>query len=271
MRATRAQILQGPLTRIPPERQGLVFLVVPHGQGIQYKQVLADMSSVSHVRVIETPEDVVGIGPTRWWIGLHAQETGADKLVMMDDDIDFLVRASPQDWRLVAQDSVATNEMFDAIERRLDDVAMVGISDRAGNNRCGIGGPDDDCMVNYNTRIMRMFGLRTADWLEMEHGRVTVMEDIDLTLQLLRAGWGNVNLSWWVNGQKMANSPGGCSTYRTHQVQDESARRLQDLHGGDIVRLRTKNNKTDAQGLGTRTEVTIMWKRAAAMGSARGA
>lgn len=189
---------------------------------------------------------------------------------MMDDDVDFLVRRSPEDWQLVGQSEEDTRDMLDTMHDMLDAHAMVGISSREGNNRVGVGAPDAECMVAVNTRIMRVFGIRVDDWLEMEHGRVEVMEDFDLTLQLLRSGRTNANLFYWANGQRMTNMPGGCSTYRSHEVQDRSARRLQELHGERIVRLRQKQNKTDREGLGTRTEVTIMWKRAAEEGRSRG-
>jgi len=264
MRATEANVRMGPLLRLSPELRRRTHYVVPHGQLEAYDLVLRGLG-IPTFDILETPEGMRGIGPTRHWIGEHAQSIGADKFVMMDDDIDFLVRKSADDWRLVAQTEEQTDEMFREIDHWLDTYASVGISSREGNNRAGVGGPRDENMVAIATRVMRMFGCRTADWLEMEHGRVEVMEDFDLQLQLLRAGRGNCCLFYYANGQKMTNMPGGCSTYRSHEVQDTAARRLQELHGDRLVRLRQKQNKTDAAGLGTRTEVTIFWKKAAGL------
>jgi hypothetical protein len=255
------EIERGPLPRLPSEYHERTFMVVPHGEGAAYREAL-DKYGLTWTQIVETPEGLRGIGPTRHWIGEHAHAAGADKFVMMDDDIDFLVRRSPEHWQLVAQTVEDTTAMFLAIEHMLDTYASVGISSREGNNRSGVGGVLDENMVSVATRVMRMFGCRTDDWLEMEHGRVTVMEDFDLQLQLLRAGRGNCCLFYYANGQKQTNSPGGCSTYRDHATQDASARRLAELHPG-FVRLRQKQNKTDAAGLGTRTEVTIAWKKAA--------
>lgn len=262
MRATEANVRMGPLLRLTPELRGLTHYVVPHGQLEAYTDVLFGMG-VDSFEILETPEGMAGIGPTRHWIGEHAQSIEADKFVMMDDDIDFLVRKSPDDWRLVGPSPEQVAEMFGEIEHWLDTYASVGVSSREGNNRAGVGGPRDTNMVSVSTRVMRMFGCRTADWLEMDHGQVEVMEDFDLQLQLLRAGRGNCCLFYYANGQKMTNMAGGCSTYRSHEVQDTAARRLAELHPG-FVTLRQKQNKTDADGLGTRTEVTIAWKKAAA-------
>lgn len=267
-RATPDNVRMGPALRLPDELRARAYYVVPHGQGYEYRDLLARMVATGglgdNMNVVETPEGLRGIGPTRHWIGQHAQEQGHDKFVMMDDDIDFLVRKSPEDWRLTAQTEKDARYMFQAIERYLDRYASVGISSREGNNRAGVGGPDAPNMVSVATRVMRMFGCRTADWLEMEHGRVEVMEDFDLQLQLLRAGRGNCCLFYYANGQKMTSMAGGCSTYRTHALHEASAARLAELHPG-LVRLRDKVNKTDREGFGTRKEVTISWKKAAGL------
>lgn len=262
-RTQRHEIERGPLPRIPESYRDRTFVVVPWGQTQAYVEAFVAMG-LGWVQVVPTPEGMKGIGPTRHWIGEHAQGQGADKFVMMDDDIDFLVRKSPEDWRLRAQTTDDTIEMFAHMEALLNDHASVGISSREGNNRAGEGGPRDANMVAVATRVMRMFGCRTKDWLEMEHGRVEVMEDFDLQLQLLRAGRSNCCMFYYANGQKQTNLPGGCSTYRTHEVQDRSARRLKELHP-EFVSLRLKENKTDREGLGTRTEVTIQWKKAAGL------
>lgn len=266
-RATEANIRMGPLLRLPAEWQERAIYVVPEGQGEAYRTLLAGLCPAA--RVEETPGHIAGISPTRHWIAVHAAEQGVSRIVMMDDDIDFLIRKSPEDWRLTAQTLDDTDHMLRTIEQLLSEHAMVGISSREGNNRAGVGAPLDDNMVALNTRIMRLWGLRVEDWLAMEHGRVEVMEDFDVTLQLLRSGRTNANLFYYANGQRQTNMAGGCSTYRSHDVQDRSARRLAELHAPH-VRLRQKQNKTDREGLGTRTEVTIMWKNAAAEGQARG-
>lgn len=265
-RATPENVRMGPALRIPGALHAKTRYVVPYGQKEDYDAVLDQtLGKLREIEVIETPEHIRGIGPTRYWIGLDAKTRLADKFVMMDDDIDFLVRKSPEDWRLTGQTEDDSRQMFADMEYWLDRYASVGISSREGNNRSGIGGPRDDNMVSVATRVMRMFGCRTKDWLEMEHGRVEVMEDFDLQLQLLRAGRGNCCLFYYANGQKMTSMAGGCSTYRSHEVHEASARKLQELHGERLVRLRDKVNKTDREGFGSRKEVTIYWKKAAGL------
>lgn len=199
------------------------------------------------------------IGEKRHMIGSWAKSNGYGKFVMLDDDIDFLVRRDSDDWRLRAAEEDEVVEMFAMMERLLDTYALVGVSAREGNNRYGLGTPDE--LVVENTRIMRISAFRTEEFLSVQHGRVDVMEDFDVAIQLLRRGMPNALMAYWANGQRMTNAPGGCSIWRTLEVHNAAAHRLAELHPG-LVTTRLKQNKTDADGLGTRTEVTVQWKKA---------
>jgi len=196
---------------------------------------------------------------TRLNCGLSAERAGESKFVMVDDDVGFLVRKSSSAWPLRGAALEDLQTMLDMVEDQLDYHAHVGVSTREGNNRAGVGHWLN--LVQRNTRTNRFLAYRTREFLSVKHDRVQVMEDFDVNLQLLRAGHSNVNLCYWAQGQSQTQAPGGCSAYRTHEVHEESARRLAELHA-PYVRLRQKKNKTDADGFGTRTEVTIQWKRA---------
>jgi hypothetical protein len=191
-----------------------------------------------------------------------AATAGHDKFIMMDDDVTFYRRRSPDCYNLRNATKDDTDTMLQTISCLLNEVASVGISSREGNNRAGIGHALADNLVVRNTRVMRVLAYRTADFLACEHDRVRVMEDFDVQLQLLRKGLGNACLYYWANGQPKTNAPGGCSIWRAHELHEAEARRLAELHP-DFVRLRQKINKTDRDGFGTRTEVTIAWKAAA--------
>lgn len=256
-RHTAAEIAAGPLADGLEKSTHRVHYVVPLSQSTEYAQALGGHPDV---QVLGVPDNVTGIAKTRHWIGRHADANGVPKFLMLDDDIRFLVRKSREGWQLRGTEPHEVAELMATIESWLDDFGHVGVSAREGNNNIGVG--DKHEVVSRNTRTLRALAYRTADFLRMEHGRVDVMEDFDVNLQLLEAGIPNINIGYWAQGQKMTNAPGGCSTYRSHEVQDASARKLQELHGEHIVRLRQKHNKTDAEGFGSRTEVTIMWKKA---------
>lgn len=200
-----------------------------------------------------------GIADKRRIIGEHVSDL---TFFMMDDDIRFFRRKSPDDYHLVGLSTGGTVQMLDHVEQLLlGGYAAVGISAREGNNRLPYG-------LVENTRLMRAVGFRTDAFVASEHGRVEVMEDFDILLQLLRRGFKNCLLSQYAQDQRQTNAPGGCSIWRTHELHDRSARKLAELHPS-LVSLRQKVNKTGGD-FGTRTEVTIAWKKAYAEGQSYG-
>lgn len=248
----------GTLSLIPQSLVEETVLFVHSDEYAEYAGAVASLPEERQVTVVPLKYDK--IADKRLQIGQWAMETSDDdKFVMLDDDIDFLVRRSDDDWRLRAAEEPEVLDMFGMMERLLDQYALVGVSAREGNNRYGVGMPSE--LVFENTRIMRITAYRTEDFLSVEHDRVPVMEDFDVNLQLLRRGRPNALMAYWANGQRMTNAPGGCSIWRTLELHNAAAERLAELHPG-LVTTRQKHNKTDAEGLGTRTEVTVQWKKA---------
>lgn len=247
------------LARIPMFMHKSVVLVVHPEEEQWYIEALGESIFAEAGATVVSLGAYDNIAQKRRYIGEYARDNGEDKFVMLDDDIDFLIRKSPEVWNLRAADDDEVAHLFKKIDELLSDYAQVTVSGREGNNRYGEGTFDQ--LLVFNTRAMRITGYQTAAFNACEHDRVPVMEDIDVTLQLLRAGHANVLIAYYANGQKMTNAAGGCSIWRTHEIHEAAANRLVELHPG-LVRTRQKTNKTDADGFGTRTEVTVQWKRA---------
>jgi hypothetical protein len=192
-----------------------------------------------------------GIGDVRQW----AIDKFMPKLVMLDDDLRFFQRRSDDLTKFESTSATALVELFESIERSLDSYALVGVSSREGANR-----NIEEWL--YNTRLLRILAYR-SDVLRKEgirFDRVPVMEDFDVALQLLRKGYPNVCANWIVHNQGSSNEDGGCSTYRSMEVQAEAARKLVELHP-DFVTLVTKTTKVAWNGQ-ERTDVRISWKAA---------
>jgi len=218
---------------------------------------------------------VSGIATTRQWMVDWARTQGASRLVMIDDDLHFIVRGLvPQtepgwDYKLRPCEPQHFRNLAEKLEEKLSDYAHVGVSMREGNNRLpGIG--------NYAlaTRAIRLVGYR-LDVLGSADGALTGSvfrpevegrEDLDMTLQLLRRGYPNWVTYHWAQGQRSAEAPGGLEGVRDDAQLTSSAERLAALHPG-LVRLRQKYNKSGGMA-GWRTEVTISWKDALAEGEA---
>lgn len=239
-----------------------IHLVVPPDQQARYQAALFNHSR-QDVIVEQCPEK--GIAKTRWWIGHLCQKKKIPKFAMFDDDLNFAVRIDQYGNKLRKQEHKDTVEMVNWIESALDDYAHVGISprDAAKTNSVETGGKP---LVLLNKRTLRTLCYRTKEFMAMKHGRVEVMEDFDVNLQLIEAGFWNCQTYWWTNDQRQTGSPGGCASYRSHEVQDRSARKLAELHK-PFVELRTKENKANvvasAAAFRTRTEVTIQWEKCA--------
>lgn len=242
----------------PGLRSKLVY-VVPEAQVQDYRARIAqsDLLGMRAAKVIGCPEK--GIAATRRWIGEHANSVDQEKFLMLDDDVWFFKRAAPDATNLVKCEGDDTDVMIQDVQTMLNTYAHVGISAREGNNRLPLAGDQTMACVE-NTRTLRCLAYQTALFRACEHGRVEVMEDFDVNLQLLEQGYKNANLCYWSQDQRQTNAPGGCSTYRSQEVQRVSAERLAELHPG-IVALRQKENKSGGE-FGKRTEVTIYWKKA---------
>jgi hypothetical protein len=246
-RARAAQV-NHTFERLPPALQAQAVFFVPKAEVPEYAARFGNMA-VQGVKVD-------GIGKTRQFILDYAMANITNrKVTMLDDDLAFFVRRTDEPTKLEKATPADVKKLFARLENKLNKHAHAGVAAREGANRCV-----DDFL--YNTRMLRVLSYN-AEVLKREkirYDRLPVMEDFDVTLQLLRKGYSNVVLNQWAQDQGTSNAPGGCSTYRTPEVQAAGAYGLAELHP-EFVTVVQKETKT-AWGGGTRTDVRIAWKKA---------
>lgn len=247
----------GSFKYIPKSYYRDTVLAVHKSEVDQYRQALPVSAVEAGVQIWAYDYDT--LPEKKAMVGMDMLAAGEKKFCLIDDDLVFLVRVNPDHFSMRNQEEQDTEDMFLYIEQLLDKYAHGAISPREGNNRVGDG--DREELERENTRAMRFHFFRTHEFVLMEHSRLTDVEDFDFTLQMLRRGYKNIVPYWYAQGQAKTQSPGGCSVYRNNEMHDEQVRKLQAFHP-QFVRLRQKSNKTDADGFGTRTEVTIQWKAA---------
>jgi hypothetical protein len=235
-------------------------LVVPPDEATRYRNVILNKGRDKDVTVIECPEK--GIAAVRFWIGKLAEKRKEPKFLMCDDDLNFAVRIDETGYKLRPQNTEDTLAMLKWTEDALTDYAHASVAprDASTTERVRTG----TCPLTLtNKRTLRYLAYRTKDFLSVEHGRVAVMEDFDVNLQLLERGLPNILSYWWTNDQRQTGSPGGCSSYRSKVVHEQSAKRLTELH--EFVTLRQKKNKGSvvkaARDMQERLEVTIYWEK----------
>jgi hypothetical protein len=177
---------------------------------------------------------------------------------MCDDDLSLYIRKSDDSFQLRYPEPDEVDDLFlNMIPELLEDYPMVGVGAREGNNRIG-DGPRP--LLTTCTRSMRLYAFRTKDYLSIDANRLPEMADFDTTLQFLRRGQANAVINYYAQNQPQSQLKGGCSIYRTPATHDAVCRQLEALHPG-FVKLRQKANLGGGD-YGTRTEVTISWKKA---------
>ena len=231
-------------------------LVVRHEEYQQALDLAQKVSKTTGAAVFVAPitSPVNGIHETRQWI---VDNAAGDKVIMMDDDLDFACRGYRKDNPLYL--SRATPEdLYKAVYwmyDQLNDFALAGLGAREGNNRKPTS--TDKC-----SRMMRAWGLRKDVFCN--HGirfdRVNGIEDFDVILQFLENGYENIISNVYVTNQAGSNTAGGCSTFRTLEYQKQQAELLQSLHP-QFVKTVQKETKT-AWGGAIRTDVNVQWKKA---------
>ena len=202
-----------------------------------------------HLTVL--PPEIESIAPTRQWILDNAED---DKILMIDDDFRFSCRSPGMGTKLFPCLDIDIEDMIEILDTMLSEYSHVAVSARQGNNHVkesakvvGRGTGFTGCRVSAVRDIAR-------------YDRMVVQEDLDFTLQLLRAGHPNLVLYSYAYNQSGSNTKGGCSSFRTMAVQKAAAERLAELHPGfvKVVQKKTKGS----WGGQERTDVTVYWKKA---------
>lgn len=193
------------LEHLPREIEAHLF--VRPEESDAYIELLTILDRPNIVVVPLPPEGITGIATTRNAILDWCLAAGQQKVCMVDDDLHFIVRGKlpENDVHLRPCEPQDTIEMFQWIEKQLDDYAHAAVSMREGNNRePGLGAFQIATrgirVVGYSLRHIEENGLRFREEVE---GR----EDLDMTLQLLRLGLPNIVTFHWAQGQRKFQQP----------------------------------------------------------------
>ena len=180
-------------------------------------------------------------------------------ITMLDDDLDWSRR---QDGSLPNakhyQHEFSLDLMLEQEKFLRDGFVHCGVSAREGNNRIKEDYKDVDRMMrvlSYNVEVVNKEGCK--------FDRLVLKADFDMTLQLLRLGYPNRVSYRLAQGQGRSNDPGGCSEYRTVELNDEVCLELEKLHPDFVttdVKYTLSSWKNEFEGW--RMDVIIQWKKA---------
>lgn len=210
--------------------------------------------------LVVLPDHICRLSPTRQWILEEAHKNKEEKICLFDDDLHFFHRTSKKDWHLKKNTDEDMVEMVDLLDSWLNEIIHCSISHRFGN---------ESVRAEHISpgRAMQVLAYRTHDVISLgaRFDRIQAKQDMDMTLQLLRAGYTNrISFTFCHDQIRSTNDPkhGGCAEYRTAFMMDESVHELARLHPG-LVRVR-KPVSAAAKKRGVALEVIVDWKKALA-------
>ena len=220
-----------------------------------------------------------GIANVRQWLcDYRGLQAGEKKIIMTDDDQYFYRRVRITEPALRKCEEKDMFDMFDMIEKLLDDYPLVGVSSRQGNDaylgiRVGARkNYERQPGLAFNKRTCNMYGVRT-DILH-QHGirfnEVQLMEDMNVTLSLIKLGYDVPLITEFAYNQESSGVKGGCSGYRNFETQKQAAIKLAELHKPFVAVIKKKSkDKSDLnwKSVGKeRFDVRVDWTGAVASG-----
>lgn len=237
------------LESLPPDVLAITTVVVPEDEMEAYREV-CDKYHVGLQAAINCHH----VATQRQFC---AMQCSTRYFAMADDDLIFSYRNNEGKLRPATPEIV--REIFDTIYADLlAGVPAVGISTRFGNNFT----KEDYVEIGRMYRIWfldldiyHQLGITMAPYPEF------FMEDFHWVLTFLEHGYKNrIYYKYAQDDKGGSNAAGGCSTYRTAELQKKAAIWLMTHHAS--VHLVTKRSKSGWDGLTMRTDVRVEWQKA---------
>ncbi len=239
-------IMNSALALLPKKIIPRTYIVVGEEEFDKYRHRVP-----KKINVLQTPAKE-NIGAVRQWILENAKE---EYVLFLSDDLQFGMREM---GKLVNCKMVDIEIMLNTLYCWLEaHYAHVGVSQRAFNHTtteaCETVTRMNDVYA-YNREVVLKSGAR--------FDRLPVMEDFDMTLSLLAKGFPNIVTYQFCWSQRQSGESGGCSGYRTFDMQKKAAHQLAQLFPR-CVRVIQKRSKVSWMNIGKmRYDVHILWKRA---------
>ena len=176
---------------------------------------------------------------------------GENKVVILDDDLIFSKRVG--DKLLKVQDIEELNDMFDYMEELLEDTALVSVHPRQMGHTQPVPYVENGkviCIQGVNRDLCQP--IPKVD-------QFPILADVVLNCTLLSRGVGNKLITSFVQDHGSCQAPGGCSLYRTPEMQKEAVEYVAGRFG-PFAKAVTKTPKS-AKWMGdTRTDLRVQWK-----------
>lgn len=202
--------------------------------------------------VLPAPAHVTNYSEKFQWIMSHADD--GEKCAILDDDLVFSRRSSTNPKSLISLKPGQTAEgLFEYMECLLDSCPLVGVHPRQM-------GQNTSPPFVQNGRIICIQGINRNVCKDIKVDQFPILADVVLNCTLLSHGQPNAIITTYFQDHGPCQAPGGCSVYRTPQMQREAVIYLAERFPG-YVKLVERRPKV-AKWMGeTRTDYTCQWKQ----------
>jgi hypothetical protein len=242
---------QWTLRELPPNWLKKTTLVIDETDYKPLRRITKDIG----VDLLVHPPNITSIAKKRAWIIKVTDET---KILMLDDDLRFCKRRYKEDgikYQILKSVPEEVDWCLRQVDLALNRFAHVGIGPRQGNNQI------KERYWRMNGRMIYALGYRPDIVREVcKLGRIEHREDMDYTLQLLRAGYENKVLVDMCLDQQY-NGRGGASEQRSMEASNADALKLAKLHP-KLVKVTSKEYSHSIP----RNEVICYWRKAIEQG-----
>lgn len=236
---------QKTLSNFAPGLRRNIILVCHCGEAAQHARTWGDQVK----DIVEYPVTCNHVGKVRGWC---IDRFPAQVLIFVDDNVQLYKRLdgyrkhstlralSTKNFEPDAVEFGQANLFGEMIADLLNGYGAVGISQRAFNFEYGELPHVENVRRTFavwgiNVEHYRRCGVRFEDW--------EIREDFAVQLGISLIGV-PTKVNYEYAFDKSANQPGGCSTYRTLEMSNRNAERLQQTFGAQFVNIVDKKTKT---------------------------
>jgi len=239
---------------LPKEIQEKVILATHSGRG----KLLQEENPTANVHEWDGELKIPGVRKACMDLG--------EKVLIMDDQCIFYKRSYLEDKikHIKLTEASEYNDMFNEIEKELDNYFWVGPSPKSSNTLHKESRSEiirSYSCYGINSDMIKGEGVRWSA-LEDKNPEATILEDFYVLLSMFSKGYKNLMLHNWVFDHKHGMK-GGNSTSRNNQRQEQSQLELMK-HFPNIVTQYEKDNPSwvAEEGSTSRTEIRVAWKKA---------
>lgn len=249
---SRGRTLHQPTwTNMGPEARENAYIVCPASEVKSH--VMQDRKTLSR-------GDITGISNVRQFIVDFALKNNEQHIIMLDDDLMFNRRIAGDSPKLRKTTQHEMIELWRTMEKLVrEQYHHVGLSPRQMNDKHF----PKEVKFGMRQNAVHCIDVEAINDLGLRYDSMDLMEDYYMTLSLFSKGCLNGVITDWTWDQTSGSGAvGGCSDYRTPQLQEEASRKLQSLFP-KYVKVVEKETKTGWVGMKKRFDVRVQWNKAA--------